>query len=251
MSMNNPHVIHNWYATAFDSLYPIVYAHRTIEAAAPEAAFALDCLRISDADHVLDLACGSGRHLVHLLKATPHALGLDYSPDLLRLARRELGPGIGLIRGDMRHLPFRDAFDCVTNFFTSFGYFVDQAENLAAARQIAAALKAGGRFLIDHVCLDNVAATLVPQSQREHQGFVITEERWIDQSSLRVNKVTRVSREGAFVTEYQESVQLYTPDGLRDLLQRAGLAIDALYGDYDGSSMDAGRPRMIVVGHKE
>ncbi|MCC6143711.1 MAG: class I SAM-dependent methyltransferase [Candidatus Hydrogenedentes bacterium] len=250
MSMNNPNVTDNWYTTAFDSLYPVVYAHRTVEAAAPEAAFAQACVRLGPSDRVLDLACGSGRHLVHLLKATPHAVGLDYSPDLLRLARRELGPGIALIRGDMRRLPFRSAFDCITNFFTSFGYFTEEAENLAAAQQIAAALRTGGRFFIDHACLDHVLATLVPQSQRKHQAFVITEERWID-AGMRVNKVTRVSRQGKSVTEYQESVQLYTPEGLRNLLQRAGLVVDACYGDYDGSSVDPGRPRMIIVGHKE
>jgi len=48
----------------------------------------------------------------------------------------------------MRELPFEGQFDAVVNWFTSFGYF-DPAGNLAAAKAAFAALKPGGRFLVE------------------------------------------------------------------------------------------------------
>jgi ubiquinone/menaquinone biosynthesis C-methylase UbiE len=60
---------------------------------------------------VLDVGCGTGA-LLERLAARGEAVGLDLSPDMLaRAARRQRGRGSGaaLVRGDVQHLPFRDA----------------------------------------------------------------------------------------------------------------------------------------------
>ena len=240
----------DWYAHAFDALYPVVYAHRTVEAAAPEAAFALNALRVTPHDRVLDLCCGNGRHMVHLVRESPHVTGLDYSPDLLRLARRNLGDAGVLVRGDMRSLPYAEAFDVVTNFFTSFGYFVDECENLMVAQELGRVLRPGGRFLIDYLNAAHVEAHLVPSSERDSAGYQIRERRWIDTSLRRVNKVMEVSRDGELVSRNSESVRLYTVREMTALLASAGLEVASLSGDYDGDSVDDARPRVIIVGRK-
>ena len=66
--------------------------------------------------HLLDLGCGTGRHVVGLATQGFQVCGLDYSPTGLRLARDWLGKesvGASLVLGDARRpLPFRDsAFD--------------------------------------------------------------------------------------------------------------------------------------------
>jgi SAM-dependent methyltransferase len=61
---------------------------------------------------ILDLGCGSGRHLVHLTKEGFKAIGLDISPTGLRLTQEwvdEEGLEADLVLTDMREpLPFRD-----------------------------------------------------------------------------------------------------------------------------------------------
>ena len=237
----------DWYRHSFDALYPIVYAHRSVEAAAPEAAFAVEQLGLSRGDGVLDLCCGNGRHMVHLLRRTDLVAGLDYSRDLLDLARTNTGGGL-LLRADMRALPFDSAFDVVVNFFTSFGYFPTREENLRVVHEVARVLKPGGRFFIDYLNAGFVTNTLVPESTREQGGHQIREHRWIDPERRRVNKNTVVSEDGHVIGQWGESVQLYGATEFVELLAQGGLEVDQMYGDYSGAPLDDTRPRMIAVG---
>ena len=237
-----------WYADAFGPLYPAVYAHRTVEAAEPESAFAAQCLHLSEGDRVLDLACGKGRHMVHLLQYTRNVVGLDYSAELLRIARHRVVPGAKLVRADMRAIPFVCCFDAVTSFFTSFGYFDNDAENEAVLHAIGTLLRQGGRFYIDHANKANLVATLVAESTRESGPYTITERRCIE--GKRVNKATVVTEDGETAAEWWESVRLYDPGEFESMLNHAGLVVDAFHGDCTGEALDSESPRMIVVGHK-
>jgi SAM-dependent methyltransferase len=151
----------------------------------------------------------------------------------------------------MRALPFEGAFDVVTSFFTSFGYFMDDAENARVIQEVSRAMKAGSRFLIDHMNAAFVEKMLVPESTREYKEYRIDERRWLDAVKRRVNKVTRVWRNGRSLGEWGESVRLYESDELCGLLAQGRLIADRVFGSYDGAPLDADRPRMIVVGHKE
>lgn len=243
-----PAVDDDWYASAFDALYPTVYAHRTVAAATAESAFAIAQLNLCTSCSVLDLCCGNGRHMVHLLKHTPHVVGLDYSPDLLGFARELLAGKGMLLRADMRAIPFEGTFDAVANFFTSFGYFTNEEENLSVARGIARALKPGGRFFMDYLNPAYVSTNLERASSRVAGPYTITERRWIDTAAKRVNKVMEVRQAEHLVSQSSESVRLYNTDELVSLLGIAGLEVEAMYGDYDGAAVADDKPRQIIAG---
>ncbi|HIJ65457.1 MAG TPA: class I SAM-dependent methyltransferase [Candidatus Hydrogenedentes bacterium] len=250
MTGRRPDIAPNWYETAFDAMYPLVYAHRTVAGAKPEVGFAVKQLEIKSGQAVLDLCCGNGRHLVHLLKCTPRVVGLDYSRHMLNFAKSLVKNAVRLVRADMRNIPFTGAFDAVTNFFTSFGYFFTADENLEVARGVARALKPSGRFFIDYVNRANIEQTLVPQSVTDHDSYQVRETRWIDEQTARLNKFTEVYREGRRVGEATESVRLYTPDEFSGLLVAAGLRVEQFFGDYSGAPLGDSTPRMIAIGQK-
>ena len=54
----------------------------------------------------LDIACGGGLHYAAIASTGRTVIGLDLSADQLRVARKRMAH---LVRGDVRHLPFRDA----------------------------------------------------------------------------------------------------------------------------------------------
>jgi SAM-dependent methyltransferase len=180
-----------------------------------------------------------------------HPVGLDYAPNLLAIARQRLEGRAALAHADMRAVPFQPAFDAVTNFFTSFGYFMSGEENAQVAREIARVLRPRGRFLVDHVNKEHVTRNLAPETTRQAGGYDVLERRWIDGDPPRINKRTFVSRQGQSAATLHESVQLYEPEELRMLLNEAGLVVEAMYGAYDGAPLSSRADRMILVGRRE
>jgi len=250
MSPTKRPIAKDWFQESFDSLYPILYEHRTVEAARPESIFSIEQTQVGPEDSVLDLACGGGRHMAHLMKVSSQVVGLDYSPHLLSVAKETLGPDARLVRADMRHQPFENVFEVVVNYFTSFGYFQTPEENLAVVHGIAAALRPHGRFFIDYLNRVWAENNLQPETSRKIQDFEVRERRWIDQAHHRINKTTIVSKNGREVSDTGESVQLYTLEEFAALLSTGGLEIDRVFGNYDGVPMTDQQPRMILVGHK-
>lgn len=110
--------------------------------------------------HVLDLGCGNGYTLGRLaLEARPQDTfcGIDFSPELLQIARARGLKNCTLDRGDARALRFsEDEFDfvyterCLINI-------LDWKGQAQALRQIARVLKAGGTYLMIECFTDGLA----------------------------------------------------------------------------------------------
>ncbi len=65
-------------------------------------------LRVTDSDHVLDLACGTGDFAQIARGFTPHVLGLDFARVMLQGAQRRGIAGVEWIQGDALRLPLRN-----------------------------------------------------------------------------------------------------------------------------------------------
>lgn len=240
----------DWFATAFGELYPVVYAHRTAEAAAPEAEFACVQTELGTPDCALDLCCGTGRHMVHLSRHAAQVTGVDYSPELLGRARSALGSGAALVRADMRRLPFHSQYDVVFSFFTSFGYFADEEDNRQAAREMARVLKPGGRLFMDYMNAAHDVPKLVAASERDVGTRRVIERRWYDTELHRVNKAIEVLRDGQREACMTESVRAYGQGELNSLLGDAGLDVVRTFGACDGRPYGDEAPRLILLALK-
>lgn len=110
--------------------YDKLYSFKDYRAEAERlAAFIRQHLR-SGGNRLLDVACGTGRHIEHL-KADFQVEGLDISEGLLELAR-ERNPGVPFHQGDMIDFELAKQFDVVTCLFSSIGY-VQTVDNLRRA----------------------------------------------------------------------------------------------------------------------
>ncbi len=99
------------------------------------------------AQTLLDVACGTGAHLVEMQRRFA-VEGVDLSPAMLAVARTRL-PGIPLYEGDMRTLDLGKTFDAVTCLFSSIGYMTDPAEMRGAIARLAAHVAPGGVLIVD------------------------------------------------------------------------------------------------------
>ena len=94
-----------WYQEWFGEEYLELYAHRDDEEARRQVAFFREHAGRVDGV-VLDLACGTGRHLTELNAEGYDAVGCDLSFTLLRTGIDEYGP-LPVARADMRALAVR------------------------------------------------------------------------------------------------------------------------------------------------
>lgn len=226
-----------WFQAAFGALYPIVYAHRDDASAEGEARFAAEALGMARGQAVLDLACGDGRHLAALALRGLRAFGVDLSSVLLGRARSR---GLAVARADLRALPFLSgAFDHATCFFTSFGYFDTDEENVRVLREAARVLRPGGRFLLDVPDRAELERSLVPSSDFQREGFRMRCERVIEGSRVR-KKVSIANARGEEVARFVESVRVYALPELRAILDGAGFRVFREAGGFGGAPIGRG-----------
>jgi SAM-dependent methyltransferase len=243
---------HPWFRRWFGDAYKKLYPHRDEREALHQVTYLLRTLPVTPEWRILDVGCGQGRHLEILRKHGFTAVGLDLSASLLQdAAHRDLS----VVRGDMRKLPFRsEAFDLVTSFFTSFGYFATFAEDVEALAQFASVLKPGGHLFLDLLNKTHLIKNLVPVDRRHMAGAEVIQRRRLEGSVvIKEIEIHRAASggEGATVERHEERVRLYESADLRDPAARLGLTEVAAFGDETGCPYHPEKsPRMSLLFRK-
>jgi SAM-dependent methyltransferase len=245
----------DWYRRAFADDYLWLYSHRTEQQARSEVEVAAEHLPFETSHQVLDIACGAGRHMLAFAEIGARVTGVDLSGVLLDKARRrfdEAGHGARLVRSDMRHLPFSYQFDGVTLWFTSFGYFPTETEDLIVLTELSNVLRPGGWWWIDIPNPSHLEANLVPESEREVDGPNGT-AHVIEKRSIKDGHVVKMIDidDSLGHRSYEERVRLYTPERFGSLIREAELTTLGILGDYDGSPFTPKVPRQIWYGVKK
>jgi SAM-dependent methyltransferase len=128
----------------------------------------LDAVRPERPDwRICELGFGTGWLLGRIAGAHPGAtlFGLDMSPGMTSRARGSFGEELGLVMGDIEHLPFGEAcFDAVVTCWTL--YFLRDIE--AGLTKIKRSLRRGGRLVV---------AASAPDHMREYYGLSYEAER--------------------------------------------------------------------------
>ena len=227
-----------WFKDWFDEDYAAIYGHRDEREAEAAVAMALAAAPQLGSGPVLDLGCGSGRHLAALRESNGLAFGLDLSRDLLALAPERLRPW--LLRGDMRRLPLRPGrLAGICLWFTPFGYFSD-AENRELLRSLRALLRPGGALVLDYLNAPFVRARLVAEDVAVHGAIRVHSRRALEGDRL-VKRMTLTHLETGLVREALESVRLYEPEELRAMAADCGFSLARVAGDYRGAEFDQER----------
>lgn len=221
---------------------------------------------------VLELACGSGRIGVELLRgpATFHLEGLEINENMLAAYSRkmehepeELKQRLTLHRGDMYNyeLENKGKFGLIFLPFNGICHLYTVEQQLETFRNTYEHLAPGGRFVIDVyvprncsgdtlplVYLDNVIETpdgklkmLIYSSHSYDRYEQIDHITWVHEkffaSGVHERYLTRLDYRAFFPLELQM------------LFQVTGFTIEASYGDYSWIPFGQGT-RQIVIGYK-
>jgi SAM-dependent methyltransferase len=194
---------------------------------------------------VLDVACGTGKSTAPWLARGLAVTGCDVSEGMLRRARGRLGPGVELLRHDMRALPCLGGFALVACLDDAVNYLAGADELSDALRGMAANLAPGGLALFDTntvatyrsfyagpTVIDDDDRVLIWHG-RESAAFAPGER-----ALATLDAFTRMPG-GGWARERSEHHQRhFAPDTVRACLHDAGLRLAAAHGLHLDGRLD-------------
>jgi 2-polyprenyl-3-methyl-5-hydroxy-6-metoxy-1,4-benzoquinol methylase len=235
-----------WYKSWFDTpYYHILYRHRDDNEAQVFIKNAIDELKPPTGSHILDLACGRGRHARFLNELGFTVTGIDLSQSNINYAQKHhTSKGLQFEVGDMRQPYGTNRFEYIFNLFTSFGYFDSWEDDLQALKMMKQALKPGGTLVLDFMNVNKVKMGLVTEEVRQVKGIEFHIERFIRNGMV----IKKISFEADHQThEYEEQVQLLNREDFQLLLTEAGFKITAFYGDFNLGDFHARDSERLIL----
>jgi SAM-dependent methyltransferase len=216
---------------------------------------------------VLELAVGTARAAIPIAQAGHRVVGVDYAADMLEIARRKRDAvglrerDLPLVHGDILELDLKRRFDWVCVLFNTFLSFTTLEQQDRAMQAIVRHLKPAGRLWLDVFNPDPaILARPTAVGMDPHAFFV-------PRYGTTVLKTTEVRRNWDAGPQVQRVTFKYTwfddhgrrhrrqtqfdltyifPRELRLLVERHGLRVERMFGNYDASPVRADSPRLIA-----
>jgi SAM-dependent methyltransferase len=213
---------------------------------------------------VLELGSGYGRVLLALAGSRRRVVGLERDPQFLALARRnlrELSPqkrqSVRLARGDIRDFQLAERFERVLLPYNALYCLLSQQAVLGCFRSVHRALEPGGVFAFDvwnAAAFDAASGSLhdddEPIVSLSHAGrtWDVFERSRVRRARKRLDVTYQYRpREGGAVHRIVIPQRYYLAAEVAELLERAGFAVQARYGDFSGGRFTARSAQQIVI----
>src|SRR5262245_32634751 len=222
-------------------------------------------LALATKGRVLELGCGTGRVAIPIAREGRSVIGIDRSDPMLARARRRIRRArlqrrLQLVRGDIRHLPFPDrSFSLVMapyGILQSLLVERDLKDTLAAVSRVLARKGLFGLELVaDLPAWDEYSKRVSLRGKRGANGAPIVLLESVKQD--REKGITRFEQEfveGRGKTARRRTFSLafrtVTVPQMAQRLERAGLQIEALLGDYQGGPWDLRAEAWIILARR-
>ncbi|MGB0850262.1 MAG: class I SAM-dependent DNA methyltransferase [Bacteroidia bacterium] len=234
-----------WFGTWFDSeYYHLLYKDRDYTEAEAFIEKLVEYLNPSKNATIHDLACGKGRHSIHLNKLGYTVDGSDYSANSIKQASLSENDTLHFFEHDMRQ-PLPKKYDYIVNLFTSFGYFETDEEHFETLGHIHEGLKDDGIFVFDFMNVDQVLANLVPEEMvtKGHIDFDIRREH---KKGKIIKHITFLDRRIPY--HFTEEVAALKSDKLLQMMKDCGFSLIDVFGNYALEPYDKqGSKRLIMI----
>ena len=185
--------------------YDKIYAFKDYQAEAERLLGFIRGLRPKPGGRLLDVACGTGAHMVHL-RGHYEVEGLDLSAVMLEAARKKL-PGVAFHEADMTDFELGRRFDVVTCLFSSIGYVVT-----------GDALHRAVGCMARHLVPDGVLALepwFTPATWRQGTVHLLT----VDEPELKIARASTSFSEGR-LSYFDLHYLVATPGGTEHCVER-------------------------------
>lgn len=199
---------------------------------------------------VLDLACGTGRHMIALSRIGFEMVGMDISINLLRLANKQ-NRLIHLVRGDIRFLPFKaTAFSAVISMDTSLGYLPTEDDDKTALIELRKVIKDNSIVVLDLFNRNQIIRKYERENCKrfEYTNFFLDQKRAVDTNGEWLcDSWTIHDKTNGKTSLYSHTVRLYELRNLKKILEKANFEIKQVFGGYEEQIFDTKANRLIII----
>jgi cyclopropane fatty-acyl-phospholipid synthase-like methyltransferase len=195
-------------------------------------------------DKVLDLACGKGRHSIFLNSLGLDVVGLDLSTNSIEYAKKYENDTLKFRKHDMRH-SFTSKYDAIFNMFTSFGYFVDDVEDIRVLRNIKDGLKDDNSVaVIDYLNVQKAINDMKEHETIERDGILFNIKKYLKNDFI-IKEIEVVTENET--KQYFERVKYLDFDKIKTYLDKVGLKVKASFGNYSLEEYDEEKSSRLIL----
>jgi SAM-dependent methyltransferase len=195
---------------------------------------------------VVELGVGTGRIALPTARAGVRVIGVDSSERMLAVCRARaeeagLAELVDLRLGDLRRPPVDELVPLVTSPFRALLHLRSDEERLECLRSVRAVLEPNGRFVFDVFAPSAADVAETQGLWLEREPGIWERARWdLERRTLTLS----VRGEPG---EAHMKLAWLSPDEWRELLDRAGFAVEACHGWFDGRPYAGGEDSVWIA----
>lgn len=206
-----------------------------------------------NAELVLELACGTGSLTQLLCKQGYDVIGLDFSSDMLEVAREKC-PETLFINQDMTEFELYGTVDAIVCYLDSINYITDKRKLLKMFKLVNNYLNHGGLFIFDinsEYKLKNIIGNNCFVRNDEEIFYSWENELLKDRVNFYLTFFTE-NEDGSFERfDEMHTERIYKEEELKELLKKAELKLLETVYDFKNTKKSKKSERIFFVAYKE
>lgn len=242
----------------YAAYYDMLYKNKNYNV---EADYIADLLHDESvtAGELLDVGCGTGKHLACMKAKGFSVSGVDLSQNMIQKAQQLLGNDVELQVSDAASFAFNKKFDVITSLFHVVSYLNDTDAVISSFKNIAKHLNKEGRFIFDFWhgagCLTDFPKTKILRLEDEKCSLMrITEpvihfNKNVIDVNFEIHLTDKISGKTNKINETHSMRYFFLPE-LEYYLKESGLRIEKAYRWLTKESLDSNAWYGIIVAKK-
>ncbi len=228
-----------WWHDFFDETFADLILERELKELEKTTQFLIDTLSLKRNNIVFDQCCGTGNIANALAQKGMQVIGVDQSEVYINRAKLQNNQKItdcSYTVGDARTFVPSVLCDAAYNWYTSFGYSDNDAENIKMLQSVSKALKPGARFILDYTnpfyILQNFNDSQVIRKKINGSDLVVLKEASIDvMRNMFISKWSTLFPDGKVNSKEGES-RIYFPRDLTEMFKMSQFENIYFLGSY-------------------
>lgn len=244
-----------WWIDFFDDAFADQYLARHHPSQIRDVIdFLTRTMKLAAGDIVFDQCCGIGNISAALAEEGFKTIGVDVVPSYIERAKKNAKENklkCKFFEKDARAFITDVPCDAAFNWWTSFGYFENDADNQKLLDCANLSLKKGGIFILDCMNREERLApfkqnlTVISKTQDGYWESIYDKDR-----NMLVRNWVRVLPNGKVIEKKGNGAKLYSKDDIAKLLKNSGFSDISFYGSIAGEPVTSSSPRCIAVAVK-